>query len=292
MKVLITGAGGQVGLELQQAKWPEGTELLAYSHHEFDIADEGAIERKITPSTGLVINPAAYTAVDRAENDREAASRINALAPGLIALRCAALNIPLVHVSTDYVFDGAKGSPYVENDPTEPLNYYGATKLEGEQAVRAATKRHVIMRTASVFSAHGTNFVKTMIRLARERSCLKIVSDQTSSPTAASDIAEAIVRIAHQIKSRSGDELWGTYHFCGGPGVTWFNFAQAIFDAAGRRGVAAPELQPMPADQYPTAATRPRFSVMDCTKIQRTMDIETPLWAARLPSVVDAIVGG
>jgi len=291
MKILITGAGGQVGLELQQAKWPEGIELLAYSHHEFDIADEGAIEWKITPSIGLVVNAAAYTAVDRAETDREATSRINALAPRLIAQRCAALNIPLVHVSTDYVFDGSKGAPYVEDDPTTPLNHYGATKLEGERAVRAATKRHVILRTASVFSAHGTNFVKTMIRLARERSSLKIVSDQASSPTAASDIAEAIVRIAHRIRSRSGGELWGTYHFCGGPGVTWYNFAQAIFDVAGRRGVPAPELEPIPADQYPTTAKRPRFSIMDCSKIQRIMHIDTPLWDARLPSVVDAIVG-
>lgn len=292
MKVLITGAGGQVGQELQRAPWPEGTELIAFAHREFDIGEPAAVMQTIAPPIDLVVNAAAYTAVDRAESDRAAAARINACGPGLLAQRCAALSIPLIHLSTDYVFDGAKGAPYGEDDALKPLNHYGASKLEGERAVRAKAERHVIVRTASVFSEFGANFVKTMLRLGGERKSLTIVSDQTSSPTAASDIARAIVTIAGRIKRSPGAEIWGTYHFCGQPAVTWYDFAEAIFAIAKRFGMVAPELLPIRADQFAAAAARPAFSAMDCSKIQRTVGIEAPSWADRLPKVVSLIIGG
>src|ERR1700730_6572821 len=165
MKVLITGAGGQVGRELQRGRWPEGTKITACTPREFDIADSGAVTRKIAQPLDLVVNAAAYTAVDSAESDRAAASRINMEGPTLLAKRCAVEDIPLVHLSTDYVFDGKKGQPYLEDDATHPLNHYGASKLEGERAVRAGVDQHVILRTASVFSEFGVNFVKTILRL-------------------------------------------------------------------------------------------------------------------------------
>jgi dTDP-4-dehydrorhamnose reductase len=291
MKVLITGAGGQVGRELQRVHWPEGVEITAWTHREFDIADRDAVTRKIAQPLDLVVNAAAYTAVDRAESDRAAASRINVEGPALLAKRCAVENIPLIHLSTDYVFDGKKGQPYLEDEATQPLNHYGASKLEGERAVRASIDRHVILRTASVFSEWGVNFVKTMLRLGAERGSLRIVNDQVSSPTAAVDIAHAIVRIAGSIWHRPHRELWGTYHFCGQPPVTWYEFARAIFNAGSRFGAASPELLPIPSDQYAAAAVRPAFSAMDCGKIQRQLGIEAPPWAGRLPAVVSAVVG-
>jgi dTDP-4-dehydrorhamnose reductase len=291
MKVLVTGAGGQVGQELQRAPWPEGTELAAYTHRDFDIADGRAVAKMIAQPLDLVINAAAYTAVDRAESERDAASRINGEGPGLLARRCTTEHVPLIHLSTDYVFDGSKEAPYVEDDATQPLNHYGSSKREGEKAVRAGLDQHVILRTASVFSEFGANFVKTMLRLGAERRSLQVVSDQTSSPTAAMDIAEAIVHLADEIVHRGRPELWGTYHFCGQPPVTWMEFAQAIFESARRFGRPAPELLSIRAEQYPAAAKRPAFSVMDCRRIQQVLGIRAPLWAARLPMTVAAILG-
>jgi len=291
MRVLVTGAGGQVGQELQRVGWPEGTQVAAYTHFEFDIADGGAVAKMIARPLDVVINAAAYTAVDRAESDREGAARINAEGPGLLAQRCSAEGIPLIHLSTDYVFDGTKQSPYVEDDATSPLNHYGATKLEGEKAVRRGLRQHFILRTASVFSEFGANFVKTVLRLGAEHGSLQIVSDQTSSPTAASDIAEAIMHIADELVHRGRPELWGTYHFCGQPAVTWKEFAQAIFETASRFGRPAPELLPIRAEQYPAAAKRPMYSAMDCRKIQQMVGIQAPSWAGRLPIVISALLG-
>ena len=291
MRVLVTGAGGQVGQELQRVSWPEGTLVAAYTHREFDIADGAAVAKMIVRPLDVVINAAAYTAVDRAETDREGAARINAEAPGLIAQSCSAEGIPLIHLSTDYVFDGAKRSPYVEDDATRPLNHYGATKLDGEKAVRRELRQHVIVRTASVVSEFGANFVKTMLRLGAERDSLQIVSDQTSSPTAASSIAEAIMHIADEIVHRGRPELWGTYHFCGQPAVTWKEFAQAIFGIASSFGRSAPELLSIRAEQYPAAAKRPMYSAMDCRRIQQMLGIQAPSWAARLPIIIAAILG-
>jgi dTDP-4-dehydrorhamnose reductase len=291
MKVLIAGAGGQVGRELRRADWPEGAQVTAFTREELDIADPQQVATKIARPLDLVINVAAYTAVDRAESEPVQASRVNASGPGLIADRCAALEIPLIHLSTDYVFSGNKNSPYFEDDEPGPLNQYGESKQKGEEAIRVRLREHVILRTASVFSEFGSNFVKTVLRLGADRESLRVVSDQSSCPTPALDIALAIIRVAAQLKRRERQELWGTYHYCGQPPVTWFQFAQEIFEVARSCGAATPKLYPIGAAEYAAAAVRPPNSAMDCGKIQRTLDIAAPSWAERLPAVVKAILG-
>jgi dTDP-4-dehydrorhamnose reductase len=290
MQVLVTGAGGQVGQELRRAPWPPDTMLIAMDRQEFDIADHRQVAARIAKPLGLVINAAAYTAVDRAETDREGATRVNAHGPALLAEHCAELGIPLIHLSTDYIFDGLKRLPYLEDDDPAPINHYGASKLEGEIAVRASLREHLILRTASVVSEFGTNFVKTMLRLGAERSRLEIVGDQWSCPTAASDIAAAIVRIALRALDRSEQDVWGTFNFCGKPPVTWFEFAKEIFRAGARHGGRTPQLNQISAMEYVSAAARPSYSAMNCDKIARLFGIEAPPWKERLPPMVAAIL--
>jgi len=290
VNILVTGAGGQVGRELQRVSWPGSVNLIMRSHTELNITDCNQIARQIVAPLDMVINLAAYTAVDRAENDRAAATAANVEGPALLAERCVALRIPLIHLSTDYVFGGTKNSPYLEDDAAQPLNHYGISKWRGEQAVRAHLGEHIIIRTASVFGEFGHNFVKAMLRLGTERKSVEVVSDQSSCPTPAPDIALVIARLSRQVVNGACAKIWGTYHFCGWPPVSWFDFAHKIFEFAVAQGVAAPELYPISADEYPGAATRPANSVLDCGKIQRILGIEAPSWAERLPAVVSAIL--
>lgn len=289
MKLLVTGAGGQVGRELRRCEWSPDKVVSYCGRTELDITDRRQAAEWIVAPLDAVINTAAYTAVDRAEDDHELARRVNVDGPAILAGRCAELGIPLIHISTDYVFDGARSAPYTEDIETAPVNQYGASKLLGEAAVRARLCQHVILRTASVFSEFGSNFVKSILRLGFERPCLEVVHDQISCPTAAADIAKAIVRIVSQIEN-GGLQAWGTYHFSGQPPVSWFGFAREIFRIAATLGVTTPELRPVTAAQYAGAARRPAYSAMDCTKIRETFRIEAPFWAEKLPATVAAIL--
>ena len=229
----------------------------------------------------VVINAAAYTAVDRAEAEPELAHAVNAAAPGAMARAAAARGLPFLHVSTDYVFDGAPGRPWREHDPTGPLGVYGASKLAGERAVAEAGGPHLILRTAWVFSAHGSNFVKTMLRLGAERDTLSVVDDQRGGPTPAGAIADALLAIAAAFGR--GEGVGGVFHFAGAPAVSWAEFARAIFAAKGGK---APEVRPIPSSAYPTPARRPLNSVLDCSAIAAAYGLAQPDWRAGLAEVI------
>ena len=220
----------------------------------------------IQPRLSSVINAAAYTAVDRAESGSEAAFAVNREGPAHLADRCRKRGIPLIHVSTDYVFDGEKGKPYVEEDPIAPLGVYGKSKAAGEAEVRQRLPEHIIVRTAWLVGVHGHNFVKNMLRLGRERETLKVVSDQQGCPTFAADLADAILVMAKQAEIRKLVP-WGTYHYCGRGETTWHGFAEAIFEIAGQyEKFALKNLLPISTAEYPTPVKRPANSVLDCTK--------------------------
>src|SRR6266404_1033325 len=231
MKLLVLGAGGQVGRELCRREWPAGYRLAAFDRGDIDITREDSIAagmRRERPD--MVINAAAYTAVDRAESEPAAAWAVNCTGPAQLAAACREAAVPLIHISTDYVFDGSKHGPYREDDPVNPLGVYGRSKEAGDRAVREGLPEHVIVRTAWVYSAQGHNFVRTMLRLAADRPVLRVVADQIGSPTSAADAAAAIATIVQRLAV--GDRNWGTYHFAGGGAVTWHGFAEAIFELA------------------------------------------------------------
>jgi dTDP-4-dehydrorhamnose reductase len=281
MRILIFGRTGQVARELGRAQWAECFDARLLGRADCDITDLTAVRRVVIETEPqIVINAAAYTAVDRAESEPELAARVNREAPGAIAEACKRLGAALVHLSTDYVFDGSKSGAYVENDAVAPLSVYGRTKAAGEAAVRSVLERHVILRTSWVFAAHGTNFVRTMLRLANERPELRIVSDQKGAPTAARDIAAAIETAASAIAG--GEGAWGTFHFTSGEPTTWYDFARAIFNFPGKQ----PQLVPITTAEYRTAARRPMNSVLDCGRIARDYGIAQPSWCKALGNVM------
>ena len=288
MRVLVLGSAGQVGRELVRTAWPAGFRVTGAARAEVDISNAVAADAAIAGSAAdLVVNAAAYTAVDRAETEREAAFAVNRDAAGALAAACARRGAVLIHLSTDYVFDGAGAPrPYREDDPVGPLNVYGASKEAGEAAIRAALAEHLIVRTSWVFGAHRHNFVETMLRLAAERDQLSVVDDQTGCPTPAADIAAAIVRLAAAVACGAGK--WGTYHFAGNGAVTWHGFAEAIFDAA---AAIRPELRRPRVGKVRTAdlalpARRPAWSVLDCTEIERDFGIAPPSWRPGLAAML------
>ena len=289
MRILVTGMNGQLGRELRAANWPTGTELLAFDRDALDLGDVQTVAARVAKlAPDVVVNAAAYTAVDRAEDEPEAAYRVNRDGPAALAPACADVGAALLQVSTDYVFDGTKDSPWTPHDPVRPLGTYGASKAAGEDAVRTSLDRHVILRTAWVHAAHGHNFVRTMLKHGAQKDHLKVVGDQFSGPTAADDIAAALVVIADQIAE--GREHWGTYHFCGAPTASWYDFAQAIFDRAqpvwGRR----PEVTRITSAEWPTPVSRPANSALDCTSLKTDYGIEQPDWRARLTAIVARLV--
>jgi len=262
--------------------------IVGFSHGELDVRDCDGVWQAITDTApALVINAAAYTQVDKAEGECEAAFAVNRDGPANLATACAEAAIPLLHVSTNYVFDGRKEGPYVESDPVAPLCVYGASKLAGEEAVRERLKQYVILRTAWVHSAHGVNFVKTIARLAGERPALSVVDDQRGGPTPAGSIAEALLAVANAI--RGGSACWGTYHFCGEPATSWCGFARAIVDAAGPYLGRRIVVRPIATADYPLPAKRPANSVLDCAKIAATFGIASPDWRASLPAILAGI---
>jgi dTDP-4-dehydrorhamnose reductase len=285
MKILVFGASGQIGREVCRAAWPPRYAILPLDRKAVDITKSAAVSAMLARETpDLVINLAAYTAVDRAESEPEVAWAANCAGAAHIAGACDESATPLVHLSTDYVFDGRKTGPYREEDAVGPLGVYGRSKEAGERAVRAAVARHMILRTAWVFGAYGANFVKTMLRLAAERPVLRVVADQRGCPTAAADIAAALMVIAAHIER--GKAKWGTYHFVGAGATSWHSFAQAIFDQAAPQLAACPQVEPITTEQYPTPARRPMNSVLDCRKIEEVFGISSPPWRTALATVI------
>ena len=300
MRLLVFGESGQVARELARLAAARGIALEALGRDRADLADPAACAAAVAGAEAdAVINAAAYTAVDRAESEPELARAVNTEAPGAMARAAAARGLPFLHVSTDYVFDGAPGRPWREDDPTGPLGVYGATKLAGEQAVAAAGGPHAVLRTAWVFSAHGSNFVKTMLRLGAERDSLRVVDDQIGGPTPARDIAAALIAMAEAFAAGRG--VSGVFHFAGAPATSWAGFARAIFAArdgktpsiasggktpSAASGGKTPEVIPIPSADYPTPARRPLNSVLDCARIQAAYGIGQPDWRAGLDAVL------
>lgn len=279
MKILVFGKTGQVARELQRA-----ADVVSLGREDVDLSDAVACRKAIElHAPDAVINAAAYTAVDRAEDEEALAHQVNADAPAAMAQACAALDIPFVTISTDYVFDGQGVDPWSQDDATGPLGAYGRTKLAGEIAVNAVQGRYAILRTSWVFSAHGNNFVKTMLRLGRERDALTIVGDQIGGPTAAEDIALACLTIAKALAD-DGTKA-GTYHFSGTPDVSWADFAAETFKQADIECAVTP----IPSSDYPTPAKRPANSRMDCTTTTRTFEIERPDWRVSLSKVLNEL---
>ena len=293
MKVVVFGAGGQVGREVCRAARPASFELVAVDRKTVDITQAAAVSAVIARERpDLVINLAAYTAVDRAESEPEVAWAVNCAGAAHISACCGEGGTPLVHLSTDYVFDGRNSEPYQEADEVNPLNVYGHSKEAGERAVRSAAPHHVILRTAWVYGAFGTNFVKTMLRLGAERPLLRVVADQRGCPTAAADIAAALIAIARHIER--GTTNWGTFHFSAAGSTSWHGFAEEIVGLArtlgGWPGGSGPRVEAITTDQYPTAAQRPMSSVLACSKIT-VFGIFPPPWRSSLPPVLRELVG-
>ncbi|MBV9152109.1 MAG: dTDP-4-dehydrorhamnose reductase [Alphaproteobacteria bacterium] len=285
MKLLILGSRGQVGRELWRLAWPANYRITAFDRAEVDITKREAVAAAIgRERPDIIINAAAYTAVDRAESEAEAAWAGNCAGPANLAAACHAARIPLIHLSTDYVFDGSKPSPYCEDDLVNPLGVYGRSKEAGDRAIRDGLSEHVILRTAWVYSAHGHNFVKTMLRLAGERPVLRVVADQIGSPTSATDIARAIAAIVQRLAA--GDRHWGTYHYAGAGAVTWHGFAEAIFEVAVQWRGAPPKVEPITTAEYPTPTRRPANSVLDCSRIARMFAVRPRPWREALAEVV------
>ena len=284
MKVLIAGCDGQVGAELMALTHTFDVQAIGFNHDGLDITDESAVQACVREhEPDVLINAAAYTAVDKAEEDKDAAFAVNATAAGYLAKACVKQNIPLVHISTDYVFDGSKEGAYTEEDVVSPLGVYGESKLAGEEAVREFCDKFYIFRTSWVFSAHGNNFVKTMLRLAAEREELGVVADQVGKPTAAREVA----RVIYEVITKKKQE-WGIYHLAQPEVVSWHGFAQSVFDEAKRQGapLKIQKLNAIATKDYPTATRRPANSELDCAKLEKTFDLELKPWRESLSEVI------
>lgn len=278
MKILLTGKSGQVGWELQRTLAPLG-EVIAVNRQALDLANPDAIRaliRQVKPA--LIVNPAAHTAVDKAESEPELAMAVNGIAPGIMAEEAKKLGAAMVHYSTDYVFDGGKATPYTEVDAAHPINVYGRTKLAGEQAIEAAGIPYLIFRTSWVYGTRGRNFLHTILRLAQERDELKIVDDQVGAPTSSRMIAEATAQILAQIRGNLGGAS-GLYHLTAAGQTSWYGFAAAILGSRARAtGVVGSRLTPIPTSDYPLPAPRPMYSVMANDKLQRAFGVAIPAW--------------
>ena len=296
MNILVTGGAGQLAQALARAR-PDGLAVVGRPGFDFDRPETvAAAVRDARPA--LVINAAAFTAVDAAETDSAAARRANAEGPGLLAEACAQAGAQLIHVSTDYVFDGTKGAPYTEADATAPTGVYGATKLDGERAVLAAMPGAVVLRTSWVYARAGRNFVLTMLGAAKRLPTLRVVADQRGSPTNADDLAAATLRVADRLLSASaegtqtgaqGGALGGIYHAAGQGETTWHGFAAAIFAEAARHGWPVPVVEPIATSDWPTPARRPADSRLDCGKLERVFGVRLPEWRDSLAPAVAAI---
>lgn len=294
--ILLTGKNGQVGFELQRALAPLGP-LVALDRHQCDLGDPAALRRLVADlQPRVIVNPAAYTAVDKAESEPELAQAINGTAPGVLGEAAAAVGALVVHYSTDYVFDGRVTRPYTEADPAAPQSVYGRTKLAGEQALQASGARHLILRTSWVFGAHGGNFAKTMLRLAAERDSLKVVADQYGAPTSAALIADVTAQIVGQYLHDDEPEDFplGLYHLAAGGETTWYDYARTVIAAARTAGrplaLGAEALLPIATQDYPLPAPRPANSRLDCSRLQQTFGLRLPPWQQGLAHVLQQIL--
>ncbi len=287
---LLTGATGQVGFELARSLATHGP-LVAPTRAALDLRDADAIRRTVRAlRPAVIVNPAAYTAVDQAESDADQARLVNAVAPAVLAEEAARIGAIVVHFSSEYVFDGAGDRPSREDDPTAPRNVYGATKLDGERAVAAAGGRHLVVRTGWVYAARGRNFLLTMLRAAAAGRPLRVVDDQHGTPTPArllADVVAAMLRDPRLADAAPENALWGTYHVAPSGTTSWHGFAQAILAQVARRGGAVPALDAIPTACWPTPAERPRWSVLDTTKVRTTFGLHLPAWDDLLPLVLD-----
>lgn len=286
-KVLVTGAKGQVGSEIVKAV-PAGFIVIGLGSNELDITNQQQVTAVIAQyKPDLIINAAAYTAVDKAESDSDNAYAVNQQAVAWLAQAAKQADIPLFHISTDYVFDGESTTPYKETDPVNPQSVYGMSKLAGEQVLAATHNKHIILRTSWVFGAEGNNFVKTMLRLGKERDELSVVADQHGCPTSASSIAKVLWQLAEKYKTER-TLPWGIYHFSNSPACTWYEFACEIFEQAVKAGVLKrkPVVQPITTAEYPTPAKRPAWSVLDCCKIEDLITNATDSWKKELNSLI------
>ncbi|MBV8848045.1 MAG: dTDP-4-dehydrorhamnose reductase [Methylobacteriaceae bacterium] len=287
--ILIVGAKGQLGHELSAEARRQSSPVVAVGRDDLDITCVEAVRRRVDETRPCaIVNCAAYTAVDKAESDSHAAHAINALGPEYLARAAAEHDIPLMHVSTDYVFDGTKSGAYTEHDRVAPLGVYGRSKEEGERRVRDSNSKHIILRTSWVYGPYGNNFLKTMLRLLRERDELRVVADQRGCPTATIDIARALLAAVSTTAGRHAK--WGTYHFAGAGAATWHGFAEEIVDAAARCGGRSVPVIPITTKDYPTPAKRPGNSELDSSRFYASFGYKSPSWQKRTREVVESLL--
>jgi dTDP-4-dehydrorhamnose reductase len=291
MRIAVTGSRGQVVQSLiERAKGTE-VEVIALGRPLLDLADPATVLPAIEAARpAIIVSAAAYTAVDRAEEDQDAAYAVNVAGAGAVAQAASALGVPVIHLSTDYVFNGCKDAPYLESDPTDPLGVYGASKLAGENAVRAACANSVILRTAWVYSPFGNNFVKTMLRLAGQREEVGVVADQLGNPTSALDIANGVLAIACNLVNDSAAKLRGIFHMTGAGEASWAEFAEAIFTASQTQEGPAARVKPITTAEYPTPAPRPANSRLDCGKLAQVHGVRLPQWRESMKLVVATLL--
>jgi len=291
MKTLIFGAAGQLGHELMRQGQALGLEIQGADLPQTDITRMDQVAAAFADyQPRLAINAAAYTHVDEAESEPELAVAINRDGPAHIAQACAASKTPLIHISTDYVFDGKKGAPYRETDRVSPIGVYGRSKAAGEAALRSVLNEHIILRTAWLYGSHGHNFVKTILKLARQKEVIRVVSDQYGSPTSAVDLAEAILKISNLIQQGAAIK-WGTYHYCGRGIISWHEFARAAVNLGRRQGPATlARVDPIKTADYPTRVERPPYSALDCTLINKHFGITPKPWRNSLAIIVHELL--
>ncbi len=294
MRIAVTGRSGQVAQSLAERGATLGHTVIAVGRPELDLAaeDTAAVHAALAAARpDVIVSAAAWTAVDEAESKPAAAHAVNAAAAGHIAAAAHALGVPLIHLSTDYVFAGTKPAPYVETDPTDPQGAYGATKLAGEEAVCAAAPNGAILRTAWVYSPFGANFVRTMLRLAESRDEVGVVADQFGTPTSALDIADAVLRVAANLVAHDDPALRGLFHMASAGDTHWAGFAEAIFAESAARGGPTARVRHITTAEYPTTAKRPANSRLDCTKLAAIHGVRLPEWRAALPAVIARLLG-
>jgi dTDP-4-dehydrorhamnose reductase len=290
MNVLITGANGQLGRELVRQGLAFNYKIQSLNHQQLDITNKGQLHQmleRVSPS--VVINAAAYTDVDKAENESDIAYAVNKNGPAYLARYCADHGLALIHISTDYVFDGTKGRPYQENDPIAPLGVYGQSKALGEAAIRSILKNHIIVRTSWLYGVYRNNFVKTILKLGNEKTDLRVVADQFGSPTSAADLAKALLTVVKKIAA--GEKIsWGTYHYCGKGITTWHGLAEKIIQLAKTFGpLQIKQVTPITTAEWPTPTKRPAYSVLDCGRLKSQFGIEPKPWQQSLKHTIARI---